>query len=259
MCAKSRSPFYVLAATFTTAPSRPQTGGGRRGPTDIRDFGGGGGGERGDDAPDYGERLRRYRFGLALAAVVIVLMFVGVSSAFVARSELKRWDPATNTYVRDWQPIKLPLKLLAFNSVVLLLSSVSIELARRQAAERAALAPVLAMPGISAGPRRPIPWLAISGILGLGFLAGQALAWHELVRHGLDISDVPASAAFYILTATHAAHLAGGLIALLYAGATTTLLHKTDDTRRIAVDITAWYWHMMAALWLYLFAVLALA
>lgn len=133
------------------------------------------------------------------------------------------------------------------------------ELARRQAAERVILAPVLAMPGISYGPRRPMPWLAISGALGAAFLAGQALAWRTVMARGLDLPNTPAGSFFYVLTGAHAVHLAAGLLALLYAGATTTLLHKSLEVRRIVVDVAAWYWHVMAALWVYLFCVLALA
>jgi cytochrome c oxidase subunit 3 len=62
----------------------------------------------------------------------------------------------------------------------------------------------------------------------------------------------------FLLTATHAVHLAGGIVALLWA-ATTALLHKPVESRRIVVDITAWYWHFMAALWIYVFALLGFA
>jgi heme/copper-type cytochrome/quinol oxidase subunit 3 len=29
------------------------------------------------------------------------------------------------------------------------------------------------------------------------------------------------------------------------------------DSRRIVVDVTAWYWHFMAGLWVYLFGLVA--
>jgi len=34
---------------------------------------------------------------------------------------------------------------------------------------------------------------------------------------------------------------------------------KPIEARRIMVDITAWYWHFMALLWLYVFALLGFA
>ena len=57
----------------------------------------------------------------------------------------------SNSYVRDWGPVNLPWLLLAINTAVLLVSSVTMELARRQAARQAALAPVKSIPGISLG------------------------------------------------------------------------------------------------------------
>ena len=40
--------------------------------------------------------------------------------------------------------------------------------------------------------------------------------------------------------------------------AITSLLNRPVETRRIAIDITAWYWHFMAVLWIYIFALLGL-
>jgi heme/copper-type cytochrome/quinol oxidase subunit 3 len=42
---------------------------------------------------------------------------------------------------------------------------------------------------------------------------------------------------------------------LLYTG-TTSLLHRPVEARRIVVDVAAWYWHFMALLWIYIFALL---
>ena len=36
-------------------------------------------------------------------------------------------------------------------------------------------------------------------------------------------------------------------------------LHKPPETRRIIVDVTAWYWHFMGLLWLYIFGLLYFA
>ena len=53
-------------------------------------------------------------------------------------------------------------------------------------------------------------------------------------------------------------HIGGGMIALVWA-ASASLLHRPVEARRIAVDITAWYWHFMAVLWIYIFLLLGLA
>jgi heme/copper-type cytochrome/quinol oxidase subunit 3 len=52
--------------------------------------------------------------------------------------------------------------------------------------------------------------------------------------------------------------LAGGVIALVYAAAT-TLLDRPIESRRIVIDVAAWYWHFMSFLWIYIFAILLIA
>jgi len=69
------------------------------------------------------------------------------------------------------------------------------------------------------------------------------------------LATSPSSSFFYLLTGSHAVHLAGGVIALIVA-AITSLLHRPVEARRIVVDVTAWYWHFMAVLWVYVFALL---
>lgn len=235
--------------------SKPRTGGGHRPPVDRSRFGSGGGG-RNDGLPDYAERLRRCRLGLAIVLVAIVLFFVVLSGAFLLHQQLGRWDPNSHAYLHDWLPLRLPLTLLLVNSLILALSAMSIELARRQAVERMILAPVFDIPGISAGSR-PWPWLALSALLGSAFLAGQALAWRLLLTP-LYLPRTPAASFFFVLTGAHALHVAAGVLALLNAAVGSARLRQSLELQRIIVDITAWYWQAMVALWLYLFGVLAL-
>ena len=56
----------------------------------------------------------------------------------------------------------------------------------------------------------------------------------------------------------HALHLAGGGLALLFADVA-TLLHRPVESRRIVVDITAWYWHFMTGLWIYILVLFSFA
>jgi cytochrome c oxidase subunit 3 len=206
--------------------------------------------------PNYGARLRRARLGLICAIATVSMVFVSLTSAYVVRRGLPTFDELTRTYFRDWGVVQLPWVLLAINTVLLLVSSLTMEGARRGIARRAALAPVSSIPGVSLGKERNFPWLGVTVVLGLGFLVGQWMAWGELKSRGFLVSTSPNSSFIYLLTAAHAVHLAGGIIALLWAGVT-SLLHKPVEGRRIVVDVTAWYWHFMAVLWLYVFALLA--
>src|SRR5437870_7431558 len=90
-------------------------------------------------APDYATRLRRARLGLLVALTPVLMLFVSCTSAYVVRQGLPTLDPRTNTMVHDWIPLALP-RLLLINTGVLILSSVFMELARRQIKDRVALA-----------------------------------------------------------------------------------------------------------------------
>ncbi len=80
-----------------------------------------------------------------------------------------------------------------------------------------------------------------------------------MARRGFFLSSTPSSSFFYVLTGMHALHLAGGILALVYALAVTSLGARNLERRRIVVDVTAWYWHFMAGLWIYVFALLKFA
>src|SRR5271170_5824843 len=183
----------------------------------------GGDGGRGGGSPDYGARLRRARLGLAVAIAPIVMLFVAFTSAYIVRQGLPTLDQNTNTYVRDWIPVNLPIALLLVNTGLLLCSSITAELARRQITRQAALAPVRSIPGVSLGSGKGLPWLNITLVLGGGFITGQWMAWRELAARGFYLSTSASSSFVYLLTATHAVHLAGGILVLLYAAAVSLL------------------------------------
>ena len=200
--------------------------------------------------PDYGTRLRRARLGLFVALIPVLMLFVSFTSAYVVRQGLPTLDPRTNNFVRDWIPVTLP-RLLLLNTLVLVVSSVSMELARRQIRARAT------MEMASTGTQE-VPWLGITVVLGLAFLLGQWTAWKQLAANGFYVSTTPSSSFVYLLTGTHAAHLLGGIVALFIAGGA-SLVHGSLKTRSIIVDVTAWYWHFMALLWVYIFCLMKFA
>jgi len=243
----------TLSPTITIG--KPHAG---RGGDDVRPPSGGGGDDGRGNGGDYSRRLRRARLGIVVAITPIVMLFVSFTSAYIVRQGLPTYDEATTSYVRDWLAVSLPSGLLMINTVLLVLSSITIELARRQLNRQAALAPIQTIPGVSLGNERTFPWLNVTAVLGIGFLAGQFLAWRTLGDRGFFVATSPSSSFVYLLTASHAVHLAGGLLALAYA-VVAPFLGKTLEFRRILVDVTVWYWHFMAMLWIYIFALLELA
>jgi cytochrome c oxidase subunit 3 len=84
------------------------------------------------------------------------------------------------------------------------------------------------------------------------------MAWRQLAANGFYVATTPSSSFVYLLTGTHAIHLMGGVLALLIAGSA-SLLRRSVATRSIVVDVTAWYWHFMAGLWIYILCLLEFA
>jgi len=229
----------------------PRTGGGDDGGDCMPDF-------IPDRIPNYGERLRRARMGVAVAITPVLMLFISFTAVYLIRRGFLSLDLSNTAYIRTWVPVRLPWTLLLVNTAVLIVSSVTIDMARREITREAALAPVQSMPGISLGDERHFPWLALTTVLGLVFLAGQLFVWSKLSSGGFHLAGGTSSSFVYILTAMHGLHLAGGVLALLFANVASAL-HRPVETRRIVVDITSWYWHCMTGLWIYILVLFSFA
>src|SRR6266571_8435518 len=224
-----------MAATATRADQVVDTrlGGGprSRGGNGFHKNGGGHGGDGGDDlhfSP------ARYRIGVWVAIASILMLFVALSSSYIVRS-------ASGD---DWHPIVMP-KVLWLSTAVILLSSFTMEVSRRS---------LKALNNAGYGR-----WLAITLILGLGFLVSQLMAWRQLVRQGVYMSSNPHSSFFYLFTAAHGLHLFGGILALGYLVLRTTRKRDTveSELKRLgAAEAATIYWHFMDGLWVALFLLL---
>jgi cytochrome c oxidase subunit 3 len=236
-------------------------GHGRRPPNggDLKRTGGGGDNDNWDNRPNRphhpGQRLINYRLGLFFALGAVFLFFTGLVSVFSVTQPAGRLD-AYNHAINAWLPAAIP-PILWLTTAVLLLSSVTVEIARRHIFH-----PIDAMEewfGLGHPvSRRALPWLLATLVLGSLFLAGQWLAWCQLALQGVTFHSSGGSGhSFYILTCAHAIHLSAGLIALIAAVAGLFAFRSVED-RQILVDCAAWYWHAMTALWLCLFTLIAI-
>ena len=246
----------MASFTPTVAIAEPRTTlGGNGAPPPARD-----GGD--DGRSDYGSsgfhvRLRLARLGMGVALPGIAMIFVSFTSAYVVRQGLPTLDPRTGALVHDWIPVQLP-RLLLINTFVLLFSGVTMELARRQAAREAAMARAGGVSTVPASAGNQISWLALTVVLGLAFLTGQWMAWRELAASGFYVATSPSSSFVYLLTGMHGLHLLGGVFALLFAG-TASVLRRPIASQVILLDVTGWYWHFMALLWIYILCLMEFA
>ena len=186
-----------------------------------------GSGSGGSDGPGgRGSSRRASMTGLMVLLAAVVRFFAALTSAFIVRRGLSN----------DWISTRMP-RVLWLNTAALLASSAVLELARR---------------ALKAGRRENFNRLWIAGsALGVLFLAGQYAAWLDLRAQGIYLATNPSSSFFYLLTAAHALHLIGGVVALLYVSVQALRL-RLGPGKRTAIDVTAMYWHFLDGLWVYL-------
>ena len=116
------TPISTRPAGHNGASLPPRPGGG----DDGRD----GGDNMPDSIPNYGERLRRARMGLAVAMTPILVLFVSFTAVYIFRRAFPGLDSSRTGHFQTWIPVRLPWTLLLANTIVLIVSSVTIELAR---------------------------------------------------------------------------------------------------------------------------------
>jgi cytochrome c oxidase subunit III len=213
----------------TTVHEPPRIGPQR--PGGVLDSGGG----RSNLIPPAG-RLRSVQYapppastGIWVGIAAIAMTFAALTSALIVRKG----------GAVDWRHITIP-SILYFNTILLVASSVTLEISRRRVADF-----MVSAKGSTSSSAR---WLYITLGLGLLFVAGQYIAWRQLSAQGVYLATNPASSFFYVLTAFHALHVLGGL------GGLVRVIRKLGNfsLRRSTLDATSRYWHFMDVLWIYL-------
>jgi cytochrome c oxidase subunit III len=207
-----------MASTLEQVPVAGSHGGGSLPPADARRDGSGrSGGLLSDPA----------RLGLWLFLGTVTMLFVGFTSAYIARRGSG-----------DWRPLALPPVLWA-NSLALVASSVTLEIARRRLRRWE--------PGV-------VAWLSATGGLGALFVAGQLTAWRTLTAQGFLLASNPHNSFFYILTGLHVVHVLG---AFCWFGVVLWKARRMKYTPgQDGLGLFATFWHFLGVLWLYLFLLL---
>jgi cytochrome c oxidase subunit III len=176
------------------------------------------------------------RTGIWVGLAAIAMSFAALTSALYVRE---------GSGYTDWTHISLP-PILWFNTLALLLSSVTLERARHRVAAF--------MRGEQNNRSVPMLWLNLTMVLGLVFVVGQYFAWLKLRSEGLYLPTNPNSSFFYVLTGVHVVHVLGGL-----GGLSRVMLKfrsAINPLRRSTLDATSYYWHFMGLLWIYLLFIL---
>ena len=193
-----------------------------------------GGDEGGDEYRDPASTfpVSKGRMGLWLLLTGIIMLFAGLSSAYI----VLRGAPS-------WQNVAIP-SILWINTLVIVASSLAMEVTRRS----------IRLGRIGSTKA----WIAVTGGLGLAFLVGQFVAWGQLVDAGVYLPTTLHSSFLYVLTGAHAVHILGGVGALVFV-LVQTFRNQYTKLNHEPIALCATYWHFIDGLWVYLLLLFVLA
>lgn len=183
----------------------------------------------GDNSSEF--KPEKFRILTWFLLLIVFMTFGGLIGTYIVL--------ATNKAL-EWQPFVLPVQIWV-STFLILAGSVVYEISNRflkannQAKSRV--------------------YLLAATALGTMFIASQILAWIQLVNRGIYMASNPFAGLFYILTATHALHVVGGITVLGFLVLKTQKPTQSVEEllkRRTYSKVIGWYWHFMAALWLIL-------
>ena len=178
------------------------------------------------------KRLHPHKFTLWVAIASIVMMFVGLTSAYIVRHNMP-----------NWLEFSIP-KIFWYSTFAIMLSSGTMHLALKafEAHEM----------------KRYRTLISLTLILGILFCVFQGLGFNAIYKGGVQIFGMgsnPSASFLGIIVGLHFLHVFGGMIALL------VMFFNAHSTRRknysnIPVEIMSIYWHFVDILWIYLFVFL---
>ena len=170
-------------------------------------------------------KMHPHKFTLWVAIGSIVMMFAGLTSAFIVKSNQA-----------SWRPVAMP-KIFWVSTVVLLVSSLVIQLALRSFKQRKMQQYRLL--------------IGMTLLLGAAFIYLQWLGFSELWAQHITLRGSGAAQFLYVIFGLHGIHVAGGVIALLvmFIKAFTGNVKQYGST---SIEVAATYWHFVDLLWIYI-------
>src|SRR6266850_5118509 len=171
------------------------------------------------------------KFAMWLFLASVGMLFAAFTSAYIVRQA-----------EGNWVYFELP-RLFYYTTFIILLSSVTMQWAY-QSAKKDNLNRVKLL-------------VAVTSILGIVFLAGQVLAWRELVKMSIYLVGNPSGSFLYVLTGLHGLHLVTAIIFLLVV-LNSTWKYKVHSKNLAQIEMCTTYWHFLSGLWVYLFVFLLL-
>ena len=170
-------------------------------------------------------KIHPHKFTLWVGIGSILMMFAGLTSAYIVKRNQA-----------NWVTFDLPQSFW-YSTAAILLSSVTIVLAERAFRER------------EMSKYRRL--MSVTVVLGVLFIALQVLGFWQLWSKGITLQANVSYSFLYVIVGLHAAHVLGGIIALLLQFAK-AFSKKTRNYNIVPVELMSTYWHFVDILWIYL-------
>ncbi len=173
-------------------------------------------------------KIHRHKFALWVAIGSMVMMFGSLTSAYVVRRS-----------AGNWFEFKLP-DIFFWNTIVIIASSITLHFSYR---------------AFKNGNERLYKSLLLTTFaLGIAFVILQYQGWVAMNTIGATFTVNPSSSFIYVISGLHAAHVLGGIAALMTALTHAYVLpYKPTQRRKVRFELVVQYWHFVDILWVYLF------
>jgi cytochrome c oxidase subunit 3 len=166
---------------------------------------------------------------LYTAMVSIVMLFAGLTSAYIVRADSGNW------LLFELPPVSI------LSTAVIVCSSLTMLAAQRL---------------IKQNKVRQTAWFVLATlVLGIVFYFTQIEGWRQLTAQGIYFVGRYSNAAgsfLYLIALVHLLHMSGGIIALAVTFVKAKRSRYSAEDH-LGIDLTAIYWHFLDLLWLYLF------
>src|SRR5439155_13506318 len=163
-------------------------------------------------------KIHPHKFMMWIAIGSIIMMFAGLTSAYVVKSRQAGWKEVEITR-QFW-----------FSTTTILLSSVTMQMALRSFKQR------------EMNKYRVL--ISLTTVLGILFLFLQWSGFLWLWNSGVRFTGSGAGQFLYVIAGLHAVHVFGGIIALLVQ-AIKAYSAQTKHYNTIPIEIVSTYWHFV--------------
>lgn len=178
------------------------------------------------------KKIHPYQFYLWGGLGSIVMMFAGLTSAYIVKKSQA-----------NWLDFDLP-NIFVVSTVVILLSSFTIQMAVKKHKEQK--------------ENQYRGFLSVTAILGVLFIILQIQGFQQLQANNIALTGARSNSAgsfLFVITLLHLLHVLGGVITLIGVSMK-SFSAKNNLNNDLPVKLISNYWHFVDILWVYLFVFL---